>query len=107
VSEYRVLILFLAYTGVRHGETAGLRVGKLDLLGRRAAISEAWSRSTVTVLSTLKAHHARIVPIPQVLVDDLAKLVDGKAPDDLVFTSPQGGLLHLAILGTRPGPYRR
>jgi len=33
---YRLVVLFLAYTGVRFGEMAALRVGKLDLLRRRA-----------------------------------------------------------------------
>jgi len=35
--EYRVAVLFLAYTGVRFGEMAALRVRNLDLLRRRDA----------------------------------------------------------------------
>jgi integrase len=34
-------VLFLAYTGVRFGEMAALRVGRLDLLRRRAIIAES------------------------------------------------------------------
>src|SRR3954451_24088358 len=34
---YRLLVLFLAYTGLRWGELAGLRVGRLDLMRRRAS----------------------------------------------------------------------
>ena len=30
------------------------------------------------------------------MVRDLAEIVEGKAPDDLVFTSPEGGLLRLS-----------
>ena len=37
----RLAILFLAYTGVRYGEMAALRVRNLDLLRRRALIVEA------------------------------------------------------------------
>jgi integrase len=35
------------------------------------------------------------VPIPRGIADDLAVLLAGKAPDDLVFTAPEGGLLVL------------
>ena len=48
------------------------------------------------MFSTPKTHQVRIVPIPRFLVDDLAKIVDGKAPEDFVFSSPQGGLLRLS-----------
>jgi integrase len=37
-AAYRLLVLFLAYTGLRWGELAGLRVGRLDLMRRRASI---------------------------------------------------------------------
>jgi hypothetical protein len=39
-SANRLLVLFLAYTGLRWGELAGLRVGRLDLMRRRATIVE-------------------------------------------------------------------
>ena len=35
---YRLVVLFLAYTGVRFGEMAALRVGRLDLRRSRAVI---------------------------------------------------------------------
>ena len=38
---YRLVVLFLAYTGVRFGEMAALRVGRLDLERRRAVICES------------------------------------------------------------------
>jgi integrase len=38
---YRLVVLFLAYTGVRFGEMAALRVSRLDLTRRRATISES------------------------------------------------------------------
>lgn len=34
--EYRLPTLFLAYTGVRFGEMAALRVGRMDFVRRRA-----------------------------------------------------------------------
>jgi integrase len=39
--KFRPVILFLAYTGVRFGEMAAMRLGQVDLLRRRATISEA------------------------------------------------------------------
>ena len=38
--DYRLVVLFLAYTGCRWGEMAALRVAQLDLLRRRAEITE-------------------------------------------------------------------
>jgi len=38
---YRLVVLFLAYTGVRFGEMAALRVSRLDLTRRRATIAES------------------------------------------------------------------
>ena len=80
---YRLVVLFLAYTGVRFGELAALRVGRLDLVRRRAA--ESRSRSPwydgVQTWGTPKGHEQREVPIPRFLADELASLiVAGKTP---------------------------
>jgi len=90
----RLVVLFLAYTGVRFGEMAALRVGRLDLVRQRATIAES-----VTVVrgvqtwGTPKGHERREVPIPRFLIDDLAPHVAGRKPEDLVFTGPRGGAL--------------
>jgi hypothetical protein len=42
---------------------------------------------------TPKTHQRRSVPIPRTLVDALAEHVAGRAPDDLVFTSPRGEVM--------------
>lgn len=39
--EYRLIVLFLAYTGLRWREMAALRVGRLDLLRRRVLVAES------------------------------------------------------------------
>lgn len=39
--QYRLIVLFLAYTGVRFGEMAALRVGRIDFLRRRAMVAES------------------------------------------------------------------
>ena len=71
--EYRLVILFLAYTGLRFGELAALRVRRLDLMRRRAEIVEAVAEvGGRAVFSTPKSHQVRSVPIPRFLVDELA-----------------------------------
>jgi len=94
--EYRLVILFLAYTGLRFGELSALRVRRLDLMRGRTEIVEAVAEvGGRAVFSTPKSHQVRSVPIPRFLVDELAQHVAGQNPDDFVFTSPRGGLLRL------------
>jgi len=63
--EYRLPTLFLAYTGVRFGEMAALRVGRLDFLRRRALVAKSVTlvRGAQT-WGTPKGHERREVPIP-------------------------------------------
>ncbi len=94
--DYRLVILFLAYTGLRFDELSALRVRRLDLMRRRAEILEAVAEvGGRAVFGTPKSHQVRSVPIPRFLVDELAEHVAGKSPDEFVFTSPRGGLLRL------------
>lgn len=83
---YRLLVLFLAYTGLRWGELVGLRVGRLDLMRRRASIVETYVVVDGHVMpSDPKNHERREVPVPRFLIDELAAHVAGKPPDALVF----------------------
>lgn len=89
--QYRVMILLMAHTGLRWGEASGLRVKRLDLLRRRVTVAE----TLVEIGGRLQAdvpknHQQRQVPVPGWLADDLAGVVAGKAPDDLVFTTWRG-----------------
>ncbi|HET6753780.1 MAG TPA: tyrosine-type recombinase/integrase [Jiangellaceae bacterium] len=93
----RLVVLVLAYTGLRWGELTALQVSRLDLLRRRIHVAES-----VTELSDgrldwglPKSHERRWVPVPRFLVDELAEHVAGKAPEDLVFTSPKGAVLRV------------
>lgn len=92
--SYRLVVLFLAYTGVRWGEMAALRVGRVNFLRRRASIIESVTVvKGVLTWGTPKGHARRDVPIPRFLIDELAAHVAGKEPDDLVFTGVKGGAL--------------
>jgi integrase len=90
--QYWLIVLFLAYTGVRFGEMAALRVRRIDFLRRRATIAESVTLlGSTQVWGTPKGHEKREVPIPRFLVDPLAEHVRGKSPDDLVFSGVRGG----------------
>jgi integrase len=95
---YRLVVLFLAYTGVRWGEMAALCVGRLDLMRRRAEIAQSVTpvRGVLT-WGTPKGHERRAVPIPRFLVDELAVHVAGKDPGGLVFTGERGGVLRAQV----------
>ena len=87
-------ILTLAYCGLRWGELAALRVSRLDLMRRRLTVAEAVTevRGHLT-WGTPKSHQHRSVPVPRFLLDDLAALVAGRAPEDLVFVTSSGAVL--------------
>ncbi len=87
-------ILMLAYCGLRWGELAALRVSRLDLMRRRLTVAEAVTevRGHLT-WGTPKSHQYRSVPVPRFLLDDLAALVAGRAPEDLVFVTSSGAVL--------------
>lgn len=78
--EYGALVLFTAYTGLRAGEVASLRVKRLDL-----------NACKVTVASDLaKSGKARTITFPQSLVRDMKVVVDGRGGDEMVFRSATG-----------------
>ena len=90
---YRLVVLFLAYTGVRFGEMAALRVSRIDLRRNRAIIAESVTpvQGLGLVWGTPKTHQRREVPIPKFLAADLAHHLHGKQPDDLVFAGIRNG----------------
>lgn len=90
---YRLIVLFLAYTGVRFGEMAALRVKRIDLVKRRAVIAESVTpvQGLGMVWGTTKTHQRREVPIPQFLIDDLARHIEDREPNDLVFAGIRSG----------------
>ena len=84
---YRLVVLFLAYTGVRFGEMAALKVKRLDFDRARAFVAESVTplQGQGMVWGTPKSHQRRSVPIPDFLLEDLTKQVIDLGPEDLVF----------------------
>lgn len=87
------VVRFLAYTGLRWGEMAALRVQDFDMLRRRVNVSRSVTESGGLVWSTPKSHERRSVPFPAVLADELSTLMVGKDRDALVFSDQRGGVL--------------
>lgn len=93
VERHGEVVRFLAYTGLRWGEMAALRVQDFDMLRRRVNVSRSVTESGGLVWSTPKTWERRSVPFPAVLTDELAALMVGKGRDELVFTDMRGGVL--------------
>lgn len=93
---YGVLVVMAAYSGLRAGELAALRVKDLDLMrGRvhvRQAVSEVHGR---LIYGIPKSGKSRTVSVPTFLREMLSEHVADFAddPDHLVFSSLDGGPL--------------
>jgi integrase len=92
--RYEVLVLTAAYTGLRFGELAALRVNRLDMLKRSLRVVEN--------LSEIQGHFAvgpvkskasrRTVTMPSFLVERLASHITAYPEDSgVVFGAPEGG----------------
>ncbi|MGY2079710.1 tyrosine-type recombinase/integrase [Modestobacter sp. SYSU DS0657] len=91
-----VVVLMLAYTGIRWGELAAIRVGRVAPGVRRVHIAEAMSEvNGQAIFGPPKTHADRWVAVPGFLRDSIGALMAGKGPDDLLFTSPRGEVLRV------------
>jgi integrase len=95
----RLVILVLAYCGLRWSELAALRVENVDLLRRRLDIARAVTEVNGgrLVWNTPKNHERRTVPLPHFLIDELGAHLARRDRDDLVFSAPGGGVLRNRI----------
>jgi integrase len=91
---YRTLVLVLGYCGLRWGEAAALRVGRVDVLRGRLHVAESMTEvNGRAVFGPPKTHERRSVPVPISLRDDLARACADKGPDDFLFPSKTGCVL--------------
>lgn len=96
--EWALMTRFLAYTGLRWGEMAALKVKRVNLQQRRVAVVEAVTEIKGQMLwGTTKGHEARMVPIPRFLLADLAGHMADKAPESLLFPGPRGAVARSAV----------
>lgn len=81
-----LLVEFLAYTGLRWGEVAALRVRHMNMLRKRISVEDNAVRvKGVYETGTPKSGHTRVVPMPPHLMKQLATACEGKGPDGYVF----------------------
>jgi integrase len=89
--EHEGLVLFLAYTGLRWGEVVGLRVHDLDMLRKRATISENAVQSGRKIhVGSPKSHKQRTVPMPAFLLPYLARQCEAKSRGALLWDNGDG-----------------
>lgn len=86
----------LAFSGLRFGELAALRVGSVDQARRRFRVEQSVTAvKGRLVWSEPKDHQRRTVPWPAFLDGEVCAAMKGKGPEDLLFPSPGGGVLRL------------
>jgi integrase len=84
-------IRLLAYTGIRWGEAAALRVGRVDLTNRRIRIASTFYEAKGGQLEGLpKSGKRRTVPIPEFLCPELDTLTAHRQDSELLFRTRRG-----------------
>lgn len=84
--EHGTLVLVLAYTGIRWGEAVALRVRDVEFLRRRISVhANAVQLGVEHHVGTPKGKEARSVPVPGFVLDALARQVEDRDRDTLVF----------------------
>jgi integrase len=88
--QHPELVEFLAYTGLRWGEAAALRIRNVDLKARTALISEnAVLVKGAYELGTPKSGKARKIVFPQFLADGLLRLSKDREGSEFLFGDSQ------------------
>jgi integrase len=89
-----LLVLTLAYTGIRWGEAVALTVNDINLDRCRLAIHQTATEVDGLIhVGPPKSWEARSVPFPAFLAPRLETLIAGKKRNDLVFPARAGGYL--------------
>ena len=105
-SKYPLLVLVLAYCGLRWGEATGLRVRDVNMIRRRLQLEQnAVDVAGKIIVGTLKNHKSRAVPFPKFLEKAIGEACQGKHRDDLVFPGPSGSYMGIAASGEDRGSW--
>lgn len=87
--RHRVLVLVLAYCGLRWGEAIALRVQDIEFLRRRLTVADnAVQLGVDHAVGETKGKAVRSVPVPKFVLDELSVVCSGRARDALVFPHP-------------------
>lgn len=94
--QYGLLVRFAALTGLRAGEIAALRVGRVNARTRRVEVAESASETRDGIVyGPTKNYERRSVPVPAALFDELLDYLSERPadPSAFVFVAPDGGAL--------------
>ncbi len=84
--QHRVLVLTLAYTGIRWGEAVALRIHDVQFLRRRLSVHDnAVQLGVDHAVGRTKSRIDRSVPVPSFVLDELSVQCRMRCPDELVF----------------------
>jgi integrase len=90
-NNYKAFVTVLAYCGLRYGEAAALRRGKVDLIHGEITVDESVANANgKTIWGETKTYERRVVSLPAFLVDALADHMEEfteDADNSLVFTT--------------------
>ena len=91
---YGLLVLVLAYCGLRWGEASGLRVNDIDVKRGRLEIQHTIVEiDGIQIDSEPKDYEARSIPVPATILAELETHVEGKEAGSPVFAAARGGWL--------------
>ena len=96
--RFRLFVLIACYCGLRGGELAGLRWGRVDLDAQVLDVAEQVisPKGHVEITGILKTSAAyRRVPIPRFVCDELREAKGQAGPDDLIFPDSLDGPLRI------------
>ncbi|OCB58455.1 hypothetical protein A5722_07200 [Mycobacterium vulneris] len=89
--EHDVMVLVLAYCGLRWGEAIALTRGDIDFERGRIAVRQAVTRTERKyVLGPTKTHETRSVPVPATVLKLLKDRIERRPADKLVFPGSLG-----------------
>ena len=93
--DYGLLVRFAAFTGLRAGEIAALRVGRVNLADRWVQVAESAAEVHGELLyGPPKTYAHRRVELPARLAFELSEHLGGRdGANSFVFTAPDGGPL--------------
>ncbi len=93
--RWRPLVMLAAWGGLRWGEVAGLRVGDVDVLGRRVRISRqaVEAKGGLEVRDVKTAAGRRTVALPSFVAEALAQAAADRGREEPLFPNSEGGVL--------------
>ncbi|RRJ85524.1 site-specific integrase, partial [Gulosibacter macacae] len=95
--ESALIVRTLAYTGLRIGELAALRVGDLDASGKRLRVSRTLTidENGIDTEGSPKGGKSRKVPVPTFLLGDLKALAGRRPSNAPLFRTTRGAQLNV------------